>query len=111
MLRKIGLGDGLGLGDSHLLVGLIALLALVERLTVGNLLILLDKIAASTAAGSGDIDQAAALEVVLLTDVGALKGHGDPVKSEARRSPEHQALRMLVVDLGGALRVGSIQRC
>lgn len=56
---------------------------------MSSLLLLLDKIAATAAAGGGNVDQAAALEVVLLADVGTLKGHGNPVKSEAAGSPEH----------------------
>jgi hypothetical protein len=74
----------------HLLVGLVSL-ANDGGIAVGSLLLLLDKIAATAAAGGGNVDQAAALEVVLLSDVGTLKGHGDPVKSEAAGSPEHQA--------------------
>lgn len=61
-------------------------------LTVLGLLVLLDEIAATTAACSGEIDKAAALEVVLLTEVGALEGERNPVKTEAGGTPEEKAL-------------------
>ena len=59
---------------------------------MSGLLVLLNKITEATTAGSGNIDKAATLEVVLLADVGALKGHGNPVKTEAARAAEQKAL-------------------
>ncbi len=67
-----------------------------ERLVMGGLLLLLDQIADTAAAGGGDVGDAVALEVVLLADIGALHGHGDPVKTEASRGTEEEALRVLL---------------
>ena len=91
MPQTYGVGR-LGGRVGHLLVGLIACLTSLEGLAMSSLLLLLDEIAATAAASGGDVDQAASLEVVLLADVGTLKGHRDKVKTEAAGSPEHQAL-------------------
>lgn len=48
-------------------------------LAILSLLILLNQITASAAAGSSKINKTAALEVMLLTKTGALKGERDPV--------------------------------
>lgn len=60
-------------------------------LAVLGLLVLLDEIAATTAACSSEIDKAAALKVVLLAEVSALESERDPVKTEAGRAPEEEA--------------------
>lgn len=52
----------------------------------------MDEIAATAAAGGSEIDKTASLEVVLFSEVGTLKGQRNPVKAEACRSAEHQAL-------------------
>jgi hypothetical protein len=79
--------------NSHALVGLIALgRSRCLSLTVLSLLVLLNEIAATTAACSGEVDEAAALEVVLLTEVGALEGERNPVKTDAGGTPEEEAL-------------------
>lgn len=59
---------------------------------VGSLLLLLDEIAKSAAARQRDIGQAAALEVVLLADVGTLHRHGDPPETDTARTAEEKAL-------------------
>lgn len=58
----------------------------------GNLLVLLDEIADAAAAGSCDVDEAAALQVVLGANLGALHGHGNPVQTEAAAAAEEEAL-------------------
>jgi hypothetical protein len=48
-----------------------------------SLLVLLDEIAEGAAARDGDVGDAAALEVVLAADLGALHRLGDPVETDA----------------------------
>lgn len=80
-------------GVGHVVVGLVLLGdSTALGVAVDGFLLLLDEIAEAAAAGGGDVDQAAALEVVLLTDVGALEGHGDPVETDAGGAEEHEAL-------------------
>lgn len=69
-------------------------------LAVLGLLVLLDEIAATTAACSGEVDETAALKVVLLAEVSALESERDPVKTEAGRTPEEEALMTADVSNG-----------
>ena len=62
---------------------------------MGRLLLLLDEVAEAAAAGRGDVDQARALEVVPLADLGALQRQRDPVEAEATGAGDEQALGML----------------
>lgn len=80
-------------------------------LTILGLLVLLDEIAATTAACSGEVDETAALEVILLTEVGALESERDPVKTEAGRTPEEQALLTGYVSNSYIECIKNIQRC
>ena len=64
-----------------------------EGLAVGRLLLLLDEVAEAAAAGRGDVDQARALEVVPLADLGALQRQRDPVEAEAAGAGDEQALK------------------
>lgn len=92
MASRIRRCDPLG-GNSHALVDLVALSwGRCVSLPVLGLLVLLDEIAATTAACSGEIDKTAALKVVLLAEVSALESERDPVKTEAGRAPEEEAL-------------------
>lgn len=88
-------------GVLHLGVGLVLLLDTgvvgQEALAVLSLLVGLDERAAPAAARERNVDEAAALEVVLFADVLALHGHGDPVQAEAARAAEEQALRNMSV--------------
>lgn len=80
-------------GVGHVVVGLVLLGdSTALGVAVDGFLLLLDEIADAAAAGGRDVDQAATLKVVLLTDVGALEGHGDPVETDAGGAEEHQAL-------------------
>lgn len=89
----LGSGGGGG-GISHLVVGLILLLhtTFLVRPTVGNLLVLLDEIAEAAAAGCSDVDNAVALEVVFLTNVGTLQRQRNPVKTNASSTANEHAL-------------------
>lgn len=89
-------------GILHLVVGLVLLLytgAQELLLAVLGLLVLLDQAAAVAAARGEDVLEARALQVVLVADVHALHGHGDPVKTKAASAAEEEALfaRLLVV--------------
>ena len=57
-----------------------------------RLLLLLDEVADAAAAGRRDIDEARALEVVPVADLGALHRHGNPVEAEAASTAEEKAL-------------------
>jgi len=64
-----------------------------KGLAVGRLLLVLNERAAAAAARKEDVVEAAALEVVLLTDIGALHSHGDNSETDAHGTAEHQALQ------------------
>lgn len=86
------------LGVSHAAAGLVLLLdaALVtgeQRLAVLGLLVLLRNVAAAAAARRGEVDEAAALQVVLGAQVGALQGREADVARHAARGAEEEALR------------------
>lgn len=93
---------GLGFGISNLATQLF--------LPELNLLLLLNEGTATAAARCQEIGDEVALEVVLVTDIGALHEHGDPVETDTHRSPEAQALvaRQLVLSkaVGKELTVG-----
>lgn len=82
----------------HAAAGLVLLLdaALVageQRLAVLGLLVLLRNVAAAAAARRGEVDEAAALEVVLGAQVGALQGREADVARHAARGAEEEALK------------------
>ena len=59
-----------------------------------NFLVLLDQVAETAAAGRGDVDEAAALEVVTGADFGTLHRHGNPVETDAASTADEKALDM-----------------
>jgi len=66
-------------------------LARVSLLAVLRFLLLLNQVAKSAAAGSGDIGDAGTLEVVLAADICTLHGFWDPVKTKAHGGKEEKA--------------------
>ncbi len=69
-----------------------------EALAVGRLLVLLGQVAAPAAARRGEVDEAAALQVVLVPEVGALEGGHDDVAGHAARRAEEEALGRVRTD-------------
>jgi hypothetical protein len=84
------------LGICHAARRLVLLFNGGAALLVGrHLLVLLDEIADAAAAGRGDVGEAAALEVVLGADLGALHRHRDPVETDAPGTAEEKALYLV----------------
>jgi hypothetical protein len=75
-------------------IALDVLLARVSLLAVLRFLLLLNQVAESAAAGSGDIGDAGTLEVVLAADICTLHGFWDPVKTKAHGGKEEKALQI-----------------
>jgi hypothetical protein len=90
---RFGIGLDALFRHDHLLVRGVALLAAL-RLPVGGLLVLLHETAAAAAAGHRDIDDAVALQVVLLAHVVALEGREQGGQTEACGAAEEKALRV-----------------
>lgn len=67
-------------------------LAAGARRPVRRLLVLLDEVAAATAASRRQVDEAVALEVVPRADVGLLHGHQAGGRADAGRAAEEEAL-------------------
>jgi len=82
-----------GLSVHHALRGLILLLITAgdQRLAVGCFLLLLDERAASAAQREGNVAEAAALQVVLVADLGALHRQGDAGETDDGRTAEEKA--------------------
>jgi hypothetical protein len=62
-----------------------------EGCVVGCLLVLLDETAETAAARKSNISETAALEIVLVADIGTLHWHRNPVKPEAGGTAEEEA--------------------
>lgn len=60
---------------------------------MSRLLALLDESAASAAARSGEVDEAAALQVKTFANVGALQSGGEPPETAAAGAAEEKALK------------------
>jgi hypothetical protein len=89
------------------------LLSAQKLLVVLRLLLLLDQVAESAAAGGSNVGDAGTLEVVLVADIHTLHGLWDPVKTEAHGGKEEQALFSDVRDhIPNQLSLQSnLQRC